>query len=738
MVTFVDEILAQSEFRDFAVPAFDASAYADTILAAPEESPFHGLDLGKSDLSRYEQNLATIKERVDSLNQLFDSISSKIRGPEAEIKLKVKKLERLHECCELLRVLVRFLNLAKRLTLQMDNNSGSRELIKSAITINDIETLVEKTPLSGINVADVEMQRIFDAKNTIQQAAEDILTEGLASQNQSDLFECLAVFYHLGLLNSRVLSKAIFLRSLGADSAQKPSAEATKAFWTRLEAFIDNIYSSSAAIYVLDLALSRKRDTLTGELYSEIVSETIGSGGVVSYFWKSLTQTFEKELKQAVKSSQILQQLLQLNYPRVLRMFGGLFSNIKLSYATRAVPSTVLEDKCHDHTSMLQPLLSFESIYLGKSLSRLLDPVNVSFSSGKSKLPSRDDVDRITRCISSELEIAKFDYNLLKAVSSNVKKALVTFSAKCENAASSDTMFNVSGNATASYALLRNIEIINAVWRICDGTWAIVNDFQQTKLQSEEGTRISELVVQVVGDSVESLMKLLQGFVQPVFFSMSKECESVLVKIHRESFGGTQAKSSKSSSQSQLAQESATSPYIVELSRRKIPWMVQEVINRLNCGDDQKEWVRALGARIVEFFLRHASLVCPLNDSGKLKLASDMTQLELGLAQLFAAAGMTPLLFLDFAQISSPYHTSALDPIVIIQHLFVRAYPIIQSPRQVYNWSETEYSEYLDKRSSQEVSILFSNCLDAYAAEVNKKGQKSFTPEYPILRQLLK
>lgn len=48
MVTFVDEILAQSEFRDFAVPAFDASAYADTILAAPEESPFHGLDLGKS------------------------------------------------------------------------------------------------------------------------------------------------------------------------------------------------------------------------------------------------------------------------------------------------------------------------------------------------------------------------------------------------------------------------------------------------------------------------------------------------------------------------------------------------------------------------------------------------------------------------------------------------------------------------------------------------------------------
>ena len=99
-------------------------------------------------------------------------------------------------------------------------------------------------------------------------------------------------------------------------------------------------------------------------------------------------------------------------------MFRGLFSNITLSYSI-----TKTNPESHDHSSMLHPLLPFESIYLGKSLSRLLDPVNSAFAGNK--LPSRDDVDRITRVISSELEIAKFDFGLIKLITNNIKKALL-------------------------------------------------------------------------------------------------------------------------------------------------------------------------------------------------------------------------------------------------------------------------------------------------------------------------
>ncbi|KAJ3050403.1 hypothetical protein HK102_012304, partial [Quaeritorhiza haematococci] len=45
--------------------------------------------------------------------------------------------------------------------------------------------------------------------------------------------------------------------------------------------------------------------------------------------------------------------------------------------------------------------------------------------------------------------------------------------------------------------------------------------------------------------------------------------------------------------------------------------------------------IRTLGFRVLDFFLRHASLARPLSEAGKLKLASDMTQLEFALNTWF-------------------------------------------------------------------------------------------------------
>lgn len=78
------------------------------------------------------------------------------------------------------------------------------------------------------------------------------------------------------------------------------------------------------------------------------------------------------------------------------------------------------------------------------------------------------------------------------------------------------------------------------------------------------------------------------------------------------------------------------------------------LINRTGLGIHGSSHIilRVFGSRLVEFFLRHASTVCPLNDAGKLKIASDMTQLELGLNQLFTSSGMS---FDSDAQLSGLY-----------------------------------------------------------------------------------
>jgi hypothetical protein len=64
--------------------------------------------------------------------------------------------------------------------------------------------MLDKTDLVGIHIVDTEVPKIYEAKSSIQTAANEILERGLATQNQSDLFEGLAIFYHLGLLTRRV------------------------------------------------------------------------------------------------------------------------------------------------------------------------------------------------------------------------------------------------------------------------------------------------------------------------------------------------------------------------------------------------------------------------------------------------------------------------------------------------------------------------------------------------------
>ena len=47
-----------------------------------------------------------------------------------------------------------------------------------------------------------------------------------------------------------------------------------------------------------------------------------------------------------------------------------------------------------------------------------------------------------------------------------------------------------------------------------------------------------------------------------------------------------------------------------------------------------------MGARVADFFLRHASLVRPMTEPVKMRLAGDMTQLEFTLNQWFTAGHM--------------------------------------------------------------------------------------------------
>jgi conserved oligomeric Golgi complex subunit 5 len=70
-------------------------------------------------------------------------------------------------------------------------------------------------------------------------------------------------------------------------------------------------------------------------------------------------------------------------------------------------------------------------------------------------------------------------------------------------------------------------------------------------------------------------------------------------------------------------------------------------------------------------------------------------------------------------------------------HVFVRSFPTLPLPFVAFNWSESQYSDWIDVHTDADVCLLLRRCLDAYAEDVKRKGEKEFCIEYPVVRSIL-
>ena len=145
----------------------------------------------------------------------------------------------------------------------------------------------------------------------------------------------------------------------------------------------------------------------------------------------------------------------------------------------------------------------------------------------------------------------------------------------------------------------------------------------------------------------------------------------------------------------------------------------------------------------------------PLSEEGKVKLAGEITQFEFSLSQLCNGVGIKlvtdpflsdaykilrsfkPLLFLETKQLVDKKQIEFLPKVIVIHHLFVRAFPNLSLPPWHFSWTEAQYSDWLDKNESESLNLL-SRCCEMYAEEIKRRGEKEYCKEYPLILQLLK
>ncbi|XAR52802.1 hypothetical protein NMG60_11021078 [Bertholletia excelsa] len=724
-------------------------------------SRHHDLLSQLSSLKDADSALSALRSAVSNLQSSVRRVRSEIADPHRQIRAKTLQLSNLHHTTELLQFTIRVLRLSKKLRDVMAAGEAEPEkldLAKAAQLHCEILSLCNENELSGIVVIDEELNWVYEAGQKLRSEGMRVLERGLEALNQAEVGAGLQVFYNLGELRATVdglISKyksqgvksvtvALDMKAISASSGggygpggiQRSGtpqigggAKAKDALWQRMNTCMDQLHSIVIAVWHLQRVLSKKRDPFTHVLLLDEVMQE-GDPMLTDRVWEALVKSFANQMKSAFTASSFVKEIFTVGYPKLYSLIENLLERIARDTDVKGVmPAISLEGK----DQMVASVETFQTAFLALCLSRLSDLVNTVFPvSSRGSVPSKDHISRIVSRIQEEIESVQPNGRLTLLVLREISKVLLLLAERAEYQISTGPEARqVTGPATPAqlknFALCQHLQEIHArISSMLTGLPAVASDVLSPALGTIYG---------VACDSVTTL-----------FQAMLDRLESCILQLHEQNFGALGM---------DAAMDNNASPYMEELqkcillyrseflsrllpSTKSISTAAENICTRL---------VRSMASRVLIFFIRHASLVRPLSESGKLRMARDMAELELAVGQnLFpveqlgppyrALRAFRPVIFLETSQLGASPLLQDLPPSVILHHLYSRGPEELQSPMQRNKLSPLQYSLWMDSQGEDQIWKGIKATLDDYEAKVRARGDKEFSPVYPLMLRL--
>lgn len=181
-----------------------------------------------------------------------------------------------------------------------------------------------------------------------------------------------------------------------------------------------------------------------------------------------------------------------------------------------------------------------------------------------------------------------------------------------------------------------------------------------------------------------------------------------------------------------------TSPYIQECTLL-LTGFKQEYLSRFvpvpspNVPSCAASLVERMAARLLMFFVRHASLVRPLGPTGKLQVAKDLAELQLSVGQNLwpleqlpmpfrALKAFRALLFQETSGVLTGPLIRDLPPSIVLHHLFSRLPLTIRAPHERSGLKPGQYSSWLDQHNAEETLSGIAGALEASKDAISKLG----------------
>uniref|UniRef100_H3ANZ6 Component of oligomeric golgi complex 5 n=1 Tax=Latimeria chalumnae TaxID=7897 RepID=H3ANZ6_LATCH len=600
--------------------------------------------------------------------------------------------------------------------------------------------------------------------------------------NPTQVGTALQVFYNLGSLKETVssivegyraslednINNALDIKILtqpsqattrgGPGRATMPTPGNTAAFraalWTNMEKLMDQICAACGQVQHLQKVLAKKRDPVSHVCFIDEIAKD-GQADILYAFWNTVTQILSSEFQKATNSSTFLKQAFEGEYPKLLRLYNDLWKrlqqysqNLQGSFCSSGNADLLSElhqgeedmqdifmQKKQDYDpekALKDSLQAYEAAYLSKSLSRLFDPINLVFPPGGRNPPSNDELDSIIKTIARAISIC----DIRDSLSCSVNKTVVLKNTVKMYHLKTSEVLSMQGEASQVIGPLtegqrRNVAVVNSLYRLHQSVLKVVSGLTSFPSAAEHSIAVA----------LETAHSLMESAIQPLLNSVGDSIEAIIITMHQEDFSGSLSNTGKP--------DVPCSLYMKEL-QGFIARIMNDYFRHFDCMDFIYDNTEAIAQRAIELFIRNASLLRPLGEGGKMRLAADFAQMELAVAPLCRRVSdlgkpyrllrsFRPLLFQTSEHI---VNSQAVGDVIaystILHFLFSRAPPELKSPHQRAEWSFARYSQWLDDHPSEKDRLIFiRGALEAYVQSVRAREGKEFAPIYPIMLQLL-
>jgi conserved oligomeric Golgi complex subunit 5 len=771
-------------FTPFCGVDFDPATFASRALAETASTPAAQIELLQSGILTLETRLRkevlrchddliaqatwvgeaeTSIQRIALSVRSLQNLSSRIRGdivdPFQDISGKSQQLKHVQTTVDILRHLIHRLRLVQRLQTQIaSGGSGILELAKSAKLIAEIQRCDDEVDLSGIALVDASASFLKQATARIQTQAQTALHDGLNSLSQADVGSALQIFYNLEQLPAAAslvttdlakncesaFAAALDSRKLatktgsagGGGGGVLTSGSLILAMWTQLAQAMDVLRTAAAQVWHMQRVLAKKKDPLTHSVFLDTILAAPFTTTKqqkeqpmlpLDSFWSAVSGAVGKCFSSAFTAPRggsgfTIREALVNSYPKLATLLDE--TSVRISKEASSKDAIVAMTEAQK-SILLNIASDFQNSYLTATSTRLREALVSAFPGGSRALPTAADLQRAIARMHEELKAASSSSALAPRVAACVGEALLLAAERAEHmAASGPDLRAVRG--TINSAQLKNISICN-----------YLQEMHRSMLNLIQ--RLPDAAVLVLSAPIQAVEAAAIDMVLPTFKAIVEMAEQEILTMHSLQWSGTAAGEADKDNNNQAVAQS--SPYVKAMAKHlahcRIEWL-SKFTPPPTSGSQSigRRLVERLVYRMLGFFVRHAALIRPLNQAGKLQLAKDAADIEEAVATSLLLPDAVPvayqglgafrrLLFTETSALlqqlqqqkegqgSSSGVLRDLPTGVVLHHLFSRVSTFsFASPHTRKSLSPGQYSLWLDQHSDEETMKFIKSAVD--------------------------